>query len=113
MCRFFFSCNSRSTVPCFFFWHYYKSCCQNTLHLENCKFTQYTGNYGNKIGANSCYKGGITKKNNSSRMTGAETDILLLTEGTSTTHGVTIKEKLYKNFLVAHVSVNRSYRILP
>lgn len=50
---------------------------------------------------------------NSSRMTGAETDILLLTEGTSTTHGVTIKEKLYKNFLVAHVSVNRSYRMLP
>lgn len=66
-----------------------------------------------KFGANSCYKGDITKKNNSSRMTGAETDILLLTEGTSTTHGVTIKEKLYKNFLVAHVSVNRSYRILP
>lgn len=66
-----------------------------------------------KNGANSCYKGDITKKYNSSRMTGAETDILLLTEGTSTTHGVTIKEKLYKNFLVAHVSVNRSYRILP
>lgn len=40
-----------------YFRHYYKGCFQNTLHLENCKFTQYTGNYGNKIRANSCYKG--------------------------------------------------------
>lgn len=112
MCRFFFFCNSRSTVPCFLallqkLLSKYPSLRKLQVLLKILEIME------TKIGAKSCYKGDITKKYNSSRMTGAETDILLLTEGTSTTHGVTIKEKLYKNFLVAHVSVNRSYRILP